>query len=341
MKGRAMLRFLITVILLAAAAWAGYWFVGSTGVQSGFATWFDQRRSEGWVADYTALDVQGFPNRFDTVVTGLTLADPDTGLAWDAPQFQINALSYRPNHVIAVWPETQRLATPLAKYDLQSRDMRASLVLEPNTSLTLQRTTLTAEELVIHPLDDSGDTSLNALRLAADHVPMQTLATYRLGLAADGLSPALSWRETVDPSGRLPETFDALNIDLTVEFDKPWDRTAIEDARPQPRRIDIRLAEARWGQLELQMAGEMSVDASGHTEGEVMIKARNWRDILDLAVNAGAMPQGMAGTVADGLGLISQMAGNPKTLDIPLTLRNGSVFLGPVPIGPAPVLRLR
>ncbi|MFO7771616.1 MAG: DUF2125 domain-containing protein, partial [Roseovarius gahaiensis] len=134
---------------------------------------------------------------------------------------------------------------------------------------------------------------------------------------------------------------DALSVDMTVEFDKPWDRTAIEDARPQPRHIDIQLAEARWGQLELQMAGEMRVDSSGQATGEIMIKARNWRDILDLAVNAGAMPKGMADTVGDGLGLIAQMAGNPKTLDIPLGLRNGRVFLGPVPIGPAPSLRLR
>lgn len=336
-----MLRFLITVITIAAAAWAGYWFIGQSGVQTGFSTWFEQRRAEGWVADYSDLRVQGFPNRFDTVVTGLTLADPDTGLAWDAPRFQINALSYRPNHVIAVWPDTQRLSTPLEKYTLDSQDMRASLMLEGSTALTVQRATLTAQELVIQPEANGGATSMQALRLAADHVPLKNLETYRLGLAADGLAPALSWRESVDPTGRLPETFDALSVDMTVEFDKPWDRTAIEDARPQPRQIDIRLAEARWGQLELQMAGAMSVNSSGQPTGEIMIKARNWRDILDLAVNAGAMPKGMADTVGDGLGLIAQMAGNPKTLDIPLGLRNGRVFLGPVPIGPAPSLRLR
>ena len=336
-----MLRFLTTVIIIAAAAWAGYWFIGQTGVQTGFTKWFEQRRAEGWMADYTDLTVQGFPNRFDTVITGLTLADPDTGLAWNAPQFQINALSYRPNHVIAVWPATQRLSTPLEKYSVESNDMRASLVLDRSTALTVQRTTLTAEQLAIRPEAEGEATSVQALRLAADHVPLKNLATYRLGLAADGLAPALSWRDSVDPTGRLPETFDALSMDMTVTFDKPWDRTAIEDARPQPRQIDIRLAEARWGQLELQVAGEMEVDSTGHPTGDIMIKARNWRDILELAVNAGAMPKGMADTVGDGLGLIAQMAGNPTTLDIPLGLRNGRVFLGPVPIGPAPNLRLR
>ena len=128
---------------------------------------------------------------------------------------------------------------------------------------------------------------------------------------------------------------------MTVAFDKPWDLSAIEDARPQPRRIELKLAEARWGRLELQAAGEVTVDAAGIPTGEITVKARNWRDILRLAVDSGALPQGFAGTLEDGLALVSQMAGNPKTLDIPLGLRDGRVLLGPVPLGPAPVLRLR
>ena len=336
-----MLRVLITVIMIAAAAWAGYWFVGQAGVHTGFAKWFDQRRTEGWVADYTDLNVQGFPNRFDTVVTGLTLADPDTGLAWDAPKFQINALSYRPNHVIAVWPATQRLATPLAKFDIDSADMRASLVLAPDARLQIDRAALTAQTLVIRPVEGDGQTVLQALRLAAEHVPMQNAATYRLGLAADGLAPSLPWRETVDPDGSLPETFDAFRADMTVEFDKPWDRGAIEDARPQPRQITLKLAEARWGRLELQAAGALSVDAAGMPTGEITIKARNWREILQVSVAAGALSPGLAGALEDGLSLLSQLSGNPNTLDIPLGFRNGRVMLGPVPIGPAPVVRLR
>jgi hypothetical protein len=49
----------------------------------------------------------------------------------------------------------------------------------------------------------------------------------------------------------------------------------------------------------------------------------------------------MVKTVESGLSMMAQMAGNPQTLDIPLNLRNGRVMLGPIPLGPAPVLRLR
>ncbi|MHA7851525.1 DUF2125 domain-containing protein [Roseovarius sp.] len=336
-----MLRGLIGLMMVAALAWSGYWFFISSSLQQGFEDWFGDRRAEGWVADYGALGVQGFPNRIDTVIDDLDLADPDTGLAWSAPRFQINALSYRPNHVIAVWPNSQRLATPLEKFDIESSDMRASLVLAPDAQLQIDRTALTAETLVIRPLEGEGQTALRALRLAAEHVPIQNAATYRLGLAAEGLTPSLPWRKTVDPDGSLPESFDAVSADMTVEFDKPWDRSAIEVARPQPRQITLKLAEARWGRLELQAAGAVSVDAQGLPTGEITIKARNWREILQISVAAGAISPGLAGALEDGLSLLSQLSGNPNTLDIPLGFRNGRMMLGPVPIGPAPVLRLR
>lgn len=334
------MRVLLTVIVVAAAGWSGYWYVGKTGVTRGFERWFAARRAEGWVAETSALATRGYPNRFDTSFADLELADPETGLAWEAPLFQILALSYKPNHVIAVWPERQLVATPLEKYRVESADMRASVVTGASIRLPLERLTLTAEELAITALSTDQPVRAQALRLAADRVPVHP-AAYRLGFAADGLMPAFDWRVRLDPSGRLPERLDALSADLTITFDKPWDRSAIEVARPQPQQIDIRLAEARWGQLELQAAGAVTVDAQGYPEGEITIKARNWRDILQMAVASGTLGERLAGTLEEGLSLLAQMAGNPRTLDIPLNFRGGRVRLGPVPIGPAPVLRLR
>ncbi len=335
------MRMLLTVILIATAGWSGYWALASSGAKTAFETWFDQRRSEGWVADYGDLTVSGFPNRVDTSFSNISLADPATGIAWTAPFFQILALSYRPNHVIAVWPSDQTLATPYETLEIESSDMRASLVLEANTDLTLNRTTLTAEELGISVANEDEETEIAALTLAAERVAIDASPTYRLGLQADGVAPSMPWRASLDPAGSLPETLDALRADLTVTFDEPWDRHAIEDQRPQPRAIKVKLAEAKWGQLELQMAGALEVNEQGTPEGSLTVKARNWREILQVAANSGTLPKGLADTLEDGLALFASLAGNPKTLDIPLDFQNGRVFLGPVPIGPAPVLKLR
>lgn len=334
------MRLLLTLILLAAAGWSGYWFVGAHGTEAAFEHWFDQRRDEGWAADYSDLTVQGFPNRFDATFTDLSLADPGTGLAWTAPFFQLLALSYRPNHVIAFWPQNQNIATPLGKHRLNSEDMRASLVLQPDSQLALERTTLTAKDVVITASDTPETFGVDTLSLAAERAE-GTEATYRLGLTAEELKPSAPWVRLVDPGSTLPDRFDAITADLTVTFDKPWNRSAIEIARPQPRDIHLRLAQARWGRLNLQLAGKVTVDDSGLPKGQITVKAENWREILDLAIASGAIPAGLGGTIEDGLGLVAGLSGNPDTLDIPLDFRNGRMLLGPVPIGPAPVLTIR
>lgn len=345
MKGADGMRILLTFILTAAAVWSGYWYLGASGMQSAFQSWFEARRAEGWVAETSDLRVRGYPNRFDTGMTDLALADPDTGLAWEAPFFQLLALSYRPNHVIAIWPETQLIATPLQKYRLRSHDMRASLVVAPKTHLAIQRSTLTAERLLIAPVGEAEATRLDSLSLAMERQPAaadeRPQNRYRIGFEAQGLAPSQPLRLQLDPEGRLPQDLGDVRADMTVRFDKPWNRSAIEVARPQPQHIRIDRAEARWGRLLLQMAGEVSVDAAGQPTGEITVKAENWRDILDLAVASGALGPGMAETLARGLSMVAQMSGNTRTLDLPLSFRNGRVMLGPVPLGAAPVLRLR
>ena len=98
------MRALIGVVVVLVTLWSGYWFVGSRGVEAGLAAWIDARRAEGWVAEYSDISTIGYPNRFDTTISDLALADPATGLAWNMPFFQILTLSYTPNHIIAVFP---------------------------------------------------------------------------------------------------------------------------------------------------------------------------------------------------------------------------------------------
>ncbi len=333
------MRALLAIILVAAGLWAGYWVIGSRATLSAFETWLDARRAEGWVAETGSLDVQGFPNRFDVVFEDLILADPATGLAWEAPRFQIDALSYRPNHVIAIWPDQQRIATPQEKFRIESRDMRASLVMAPDAALAPERMTLTADFLRVTPETRPEETTaLSTLSLAAER---QEGTTYRLGLRAEGLTLAARTRTRLDPEGRLPDRISGFSTDLVATFDKPWDRTAIEQARPQPTNLRVRLAEGRWGDLLLQAAGEVDVTPEGWPEGEITLKARNWREIVSILRSAGVLPESLASSVESGLGMMARLKGNPDTLDIPLGFGGGRMWLGPVPLGPAPRLRLR
>jgi hypothetical protein len=128
---------------------------------------------------------------------------------------------------------------------------------------------------------------------------------------------------------------------MTVRFDRPWDRTALEESRPQPRHIELSLADVKWGGLRLQAAGAVDVDEAGRADGAVTIKAENWREMLMLARSTGQLPESLANTLESGLGLLAGLGGNRDALDLTLNLAEGYWALGPIPLGPAPRLILR
>lgn len=328
------MRILIWIVVIASAAYSGYWFVGARAVETGLANWFQERRSEGWVADYAALDTIGFPNRFDTTITELELADPETGVAWTLPFFQILTLSYTPNHIIAVLPPEQVLATPVEKVTLENRRMRGSVVFVPGTRLEIDRTSFELDGLKLASTDN-WQTTVETGQFATRQTAERDLS-HDIYFQASEMWPSQPLLDFLDPGGLLPKKFDGVTLDASVLFDAPWDRFAVEVGRPQPVEIELKKLDAGWGELTLQATGSLQVDGRGQPLGRIDVRARNWRDMLRVAAETGIVPANILPTVEDALEILAGMSGNPETIDAPLTFRRGTMFLGGLPIGPAP-----
>ncbi len=333
------MRKLTYLVIIAVTLWGGYWFVGSTALERGVAAWFDQRRAEGWQADYTDLYTRGFPNRFDTTVEGLALADPNSGLAWTAPFFQFFALSYKPGHIIAIWPNDQVISTPEEKITVTSSYMRASVVFNETTDLNLNRTTLEMTDLGL--TSDAGWSSKMQTGLLAMRQADGGDTAYQLHFEAKGVTPASEFIKRFEGIAFLTDVIDGLTIDADLRFDAPWDRFAVERARPQITYIDLDLLQATWGELDLRLAGELTVDENGTPEGQITVKAKNWREMLMLANQSGLLPSSLMSSAEKTLSFLASLSGDKTTLDTPLTFRNGYIAFGPIPLGPAPSLRLR
>ena len=330
---------LLFVILVATLGWSGYWFVGAQSLRYGISHWFESRQDAGWIAAYSAVSVRGFPNRFDTNFTDLELADPSTGWAWSVNFFQLFSLSYKPTHLIAVWPPQQKLSTPNRKLAISSADMRASLVVDNPKSLALDRSSFVAKDLTVTNADQTGvRASLMSLALQRRDL---TTHSYQIALSAEGLGPLEATRKQLDPTAMLPSYLQLLKADMTIAFDRPWDRSTLEALRPQPTAIDLHLAQATWGALNLKIAGKLAIDAAGWPSGEVTVKASQWREILDLTRNAGQLPDQVIDMMEKALGFLARLKGQDSSLDLTLTLKDQKIFLGPIALAPAPRLHLR
>lgn len=334
------MRIMIWIIALLAVGWCGYWVVASTALERGAGAWFDARRGEGWQADYADLRVSGFPYRFDTTLTDVALADPGTGVVWQAPEFIVTALAYQPNHVIAIFPAEQVLRSPFDTLTVTSSDMRASARVG-GTNVELRESTAEMADVALRSSqgwDVTLDSGLLAMRAQGENLGENL---YDLYFEASDLRPSDALRLDVDPQGRLPDTFETLRLDATLAFDAPWDRFAIEVARPQPTGLDLRAFDARWGQLELRAVGTLDIDTEGVPEGRVTVKATNWREIISIGEATGLLPERAIPTITRGLEVLASLSGPANTIDVPLSFQRGFVSLGPIPLGPAPRLQLR
>lgn len=330
---------ILSIILIVAIAAAGLWFAASMATEKALQAWFEDRHDEGWTATYSGLNTAGFPNRLDTSITDLTLVDPDTGVGWQAPIVQTLALVYKPTHVIAILPGRQSFSAWGETHEITSDVFRASLVLLPSPSLPIERSTLETENAQIRSAKGA-EIGLRKAVLSMRQTPEAAGDVYDIHVTAGGLRPDDDLLARLNRSGRFSEVLDEILIRATVTFDAPWDRYALERARPQPREITLTEVSAKWGRLEFSAKGRVMVNRSGIPDGEIAIKARNWRDMITVARETGALPEALVGAVTRAGTIIADMSGSPETLDATLRYERGRAFLGPIPLGAAPQIRL-
>lgn len=333
-----MIRFMKICVALG-LVWSLYWYGAGYIVRREISSWFQDRQVQGWQADYAEVSTSGFPLRHVTTLTSPALADPATGTAWQADWLHLDSPAIWPGKQTVSFPGTvQRLSYFDQTVEVVANEMTADLHLKPGTALELDRMALSSGpwQIAAQGADILGGQSLT---LAMQNVAEP--ATYRFSVVAPQFAPDESLRRLAGVGTALPDSFQTLEMDMTVQFDRSWDRRALEERRPQPVAIDLRLAQAEWGALSVFAAGKVTVDRGGVPTGNVTFKAENWRDMLYLAQKSGAIPDFALRPTERILELLAKISGNPDVLDVELTLANGSVSLGPFPLGPAPAIRLR
>jgi len=331
------MRGLITLTLILSLGWSAWWLIGTNAQKNAIETWMEQRQAAGWVADVEEFKVTGYPNRFDSIFTDLTLSNPRGGWTWTAPHFQLLALSYKPNHIIAVWPGIHTYATANDTTTITSSLFRGSLIFKPDTALSLDRMQLETTDLVL-----SGDTDWRAsasqasVAFFAHRAPDLPANSYDLYIKALEFSPPAKWRASVDQDGALPETIPEAIFDASLTYDNPWDRFAIEQTNPRLTAIQIRDLRFLWGDLNLNGKGSINILEGGYLDGAFTLQAQNWRELLDIIIATNLLSPDFATALNRGISVVAALAGNPEDIEIKLRFEDGLTYIGSVPIGASP-----
>ena len=331
------MRLLVLIILTAAFGWSTFWFTGKTIRETELKNWFTERNEAGWIVENT-LSLRGFPNRFDAIIKDIKLKNPRTGWAWSTDRLEILQLSYQPNHFIVLWPKNQQIDTPSQKLLVNSDELRGSVIFKPNSEHLLKRATISAESLTLSS-NKNWDITFKSLVLAlrksgkGDNL-------YDFGLDTKGFYLPQSFMNKIDSEESMPKYFKSLHLDTNIQFSKVLNQKSFKKGTTILQNLKINDAHFEWGTLNVRAAGGVRLDMDGYPTGKLTIRIKNWEKALDLLIENNSLDQSIKSTVRSAFKIFSALSGSKQELDIPLQFSDRKIFLGFIPIGDAPRIKL-
>ncbi|MCA2010049.1 DUF2125 domain-containing protein [Cereibacter sphaeroides] len=318
---------LTVLAVLAVLAWGAYWFIGVRALDRAIAAGL-AHRPEVQVDRY---EIHGFPNRFDVTFDAPRIEA--AGVSWSTPFLQLFALTYKPQHLVAVMAPDQILNANGQELLIHSEDLRASLVMQPSLDLPLERLAVVGHVLDLQLADETH--ALDTLRLGTRRLADRV---HEVALVAEGLFPDPALMDRLDPQVLWPRRFERLRASAELEFDRVLDRHLADGVLPRLTRVTLTGFDAAWPGVDVTATGRLTPGPDGMLSGDVTLQVTGWEALLDELRQAGMLDDGTQAMLLTTLGSMTT-EGNDQ-LDIPLTVAEGDLRLGPLLLGTLPRLRL-
>jgi hypothetical protein len=327
------------VVVVAALAWTGFWFHAASIARATLSGWQEREAKLGRLFRCGSQTTGGYPFRFEVRCqdAGADLPEANPPLQIRAKQLLTVAQIYQPTLILA------EIAAPLT---VGEPGANAPLVAEWTLAQVSLRGLPTRPERVSTAVDNLklSQSGLEEALFSAKHAELHA--------RVDPQSPPDQL--VLDVAARLEEATSAvagalleepINVELSTVLH------GLQDLKPKPVSELLRQLAAASGDLQVVRArigrGTMLVDATGTLrvtpEGRLAGRLEVTVAGIDFRLIERALPQLKANAGPVGVGLLA-LLGEQTTLEgrpavsVPLRFNEGTVFLGPLPVGRSPVL---
>lgn len=328
------MRFLGWMAVLALAAVAAVWFGGQeiarrTAQQLAYL-------SQSGAARVQQVTATGFPTHLGVVTQDLALTGPGGTSEWRLPRVEAKAPLWSPLNWSYDATLPQEIILSGMRFFLSGTSAGGRAELRAASSWPLRTATL---ELVAPALtyEPAAAPSLAAKTLRLN-LREGTDSSYDLTGAVEDLSLPPGLAASLTPEARLPDTIETISFDAGLRFETPL---LLGAAAPVvPRAIALRDARLLWAGRELSAKGDLAVDALGRPVGLLTLTVTDWQAWLEFVIEGKLVPEQLAPVLRSVAAMLGGGAGASGRLSLPLRFTDaGVIMLGPVPLGPSPVLR--
>lgn len=324
---RAAKVFLLILLLAAGAVPAG-WYGAAALLERSFSAWVQERQAEGYAVRHGLAEIDGFPLRLQARIPEPVIESP-RDWRWKGPELHGQAVPWE--------PLTIQLRSP-GRHALEWGPRDAPVALDLHATA--------ADGTAVLAVD-------GRLREADAELTDVTAAGPLPGpLRIDALK--LSYRERDDgEAGPGDLLLSALNIELPPGFDPPLghqvelllaqgrvmgplpaeaSRESLALWRDAGGLLDIEHMELRWGPLALEAKGQVGLDRELRLSGSLTSNLRGGSEAVEIFAKREMIGKRAAGALKLAIFALSRDAGDggPPVVELPVSLKDGMFFLGPV-----------
>lgn len=315
-------------------SYVAYWFFTANAIRTGALDWAEAMRRQGYAIQYSHMEVGGFPLSFRIALSDLEVNTPLSDIVrhWKTKAATAVAPPWNPNRIHA---------------DLSGHHELGLMVGGTPTRFTGQAAKLALDLRPGQPLPASLALSGSGLRFSGDDgsgASARTLAVEMVRIPHSGTgrqAPAFSLAVSGDEI-EVPESLDftfgsrITRIGLETKVQGPlWnglDARSLGAWRDDGGTIDIGRFSLTYGPLSLAASGTLALDQELQPIGTFTARFQGFFEVIDVLRGRGQILARDATTAKVVLGALAKRpeGGGPATLTVPLTIRERTLFAGPV-----------
>ncbi len=336
MMRRGLIALLI-VLAAAAGLYGGYWWWSAERLARGLEQWRAQQVAEGYQIHYRAPEIGGFPGRLSVTLRNPEVIAP-AGWRWAGPTLRGSAAPWRPLRIAFSAPGRHLLVLPTAKgaqaFDIDAGRAQAELVLNRRG---------TAERLDIDPgtvtAVGPGGQEASAERIRVETGP---LPPDRADAALDAEVQVTGLNLPARTPAPLGHRIDYLVVEGSLRGPLPTGppRAALAAWQAGDGELLLHALALSWGPLAADGDGRLALDPLLRPRGEINARLSGYGEALDRLAAQGLIDPGAAAGGKLVLGALARPGGEDgrPVVELPITLRDGRFFLGPLGLFPLPSL---
>ena len=330
------LALLVGIPVLVAVAYSVFWFVVADRAEGWIAAWAAPEPDKDWHGTFENVQVSGFP-----VAMEIRIETPevvwhgnDQEATWAGPWLVARYRPWDPSRIDFELPEDQTVYVNAASW-------QRMVVIQTSQSFGhIEMADGKARRLTTESRDLVATVEQNAPPVTADRLVVVVEAApegdnHDLFVEIENLGfPA---RLPAPFVGHVPFATAAFSLNGDIPSGGPVrDRLALW--RDAGGTLDVLSVKIDWPPLELEADGTVALDETFRPVGAFSSDIIGYGELLDALVDLGTVSRNeasIAGTVLDVMARRDEATGE-RRLTVPITMQNGTLFVGPVPLMPLP-----